>query len=136
MFCPECRSEYREGFTRCTDCDVDLVAELPALPAVDEAPRIVFTTSQPSEAALMKSVLEASGVEVFAFDEHQANITVPMATLLGDVKLAVSPEQEQLARDVLRDYQETAENDQKFGGLTAVDSLEDDDTDPDEANDR
>jgi hypothetical protein len=29
MFCPECRAEYRSGFTHCTDCDVDLVAELP-----------------------------------------------------------------------------------------------------------
>jgi hypothetical protein len=31
MFCPQCRVEYRPGFTHCTDCDVDLVDEnLPA----------------------------------------------------------------------------------------------------------
>jgi hypothetical protein len=29
MFCPDCKSEYRPGFTRCSDYDVDLVAELP-----------------------------------------------------------------------------------------------------------
>ena len=29
MFCPECRVEYRPGFRRCSDCDVDLVYELP-----------------------------------------------------------------------------------------------------------
>jgi len=29
MFCPQCNAEYRPGFTRCADCDVDLVAELP-----------------------------------------------------------------------------------------------------------
>ena len=29
MFCPNCRSEFREGITRCPDCDVDLVAALP-----------------------------------------------------------------------------------------------------------
>jgi hypothetical protein len=28
MFCPDCESEYRPDFTRCSDCDVDLVAEL------------------------------------------------------------------------------------------------------------
>lgn len=29
MFCPQCKSEYRQGFTRCADCDVEL-AEKPA----------------------------------------------------------------------------------------------------------
>ena len=27
MVCPWCRAEYRQGFTRCADCDVDLVDE-------------------------------------------------------------------------------------------------------------
>ncbi len=30
MFCPQCKAEYRQGFTRCTDCDTDLVYEPPA----------------------------------------------------------------------------------------------------------
>lgn len=29
MFCPACRTEYRTGFTRCQNCNVDLVAEIP-----------------------------------------------------------------------------------------------------------
>jgi hypothetical protein len=29
MICPQCKAEYRPGFTRCADCDVDLVWELP-----------------------------------------------------------------------------------------------------------
>jgi hypothetical protein len=28
MLCPNCKAEYRFGFTRCSDCDVDLVHEL------------------------------------------------------------------------------------------------------------
>jgi len=27
-YCPKCRSEYRQGFTKCADCEVDLVDEL------------------------------------------------------------------------------------------------------------
>ena len=27
-YCPKCRSEYRQGFTKCADCDVELVDEL------------------------------------------------------------------------------------------------------------
>jgi len=30
MFCPQCKAEYRQGFTRCADCEVELVDELPA----------------------------------------------------------------------------------------------------------
>jgi len=30
MFCPQCKVEYRRGFTRCSDCDIDLVYEPPA----------------------------------------------------------------------------------------------------------
>src|SRR5207253_9810493 len=25
MFCPQCKAEYRQGFRRCADCDVELV---------------------------------------------------------------------------------------------------------------
>jgi hypothetical protein len=32
MYCPECKAEYRQGFTHCTDCDVDLVEELSSGP--------------------------------------------------------------------------------------------------------
>jgi len=28
MFCPKCKAEYRDGFTKCFDCDVDLINEL------------------------------------------------------------------------------------------------------------
>jgi hypothetical protein len=31
MFCPLCKTEYREGFYMCADCSVPLVAELPQI---------------------------------------------------------------------------------------------------------
>lgn len=34
-FCPDCRAEYRDGFTRCADCDVDLVPDLDGVPNLD-----------------------------------------------------------------------------------------------------
>jgi hypothetical protein len=36
MFCPQCQAEYRQGFTRCADCDVDLVYVLPETLSVPE----------------------------------------------------------------------------------------------------
>ena len=37
MFCPQCKSEYRPGFTHCADCDVDLVESLPQTSGSDAA---------------------------------------------------------------------------------------------------
>jgi hypothetical protein len=31
MWCPSCGDEFREGYTRCNDCEVALVAERPAV---------------------------------------------------------------------------------------------------------
>lgn len=39
MFCPQCNAEYRPGFTRCADCDVDLVNEPPHYAVAGHAPR-------------------------------------------------------------------------------------------------
>lgn len=48
MFCPECGVEYRPGFMRCSDCDVDLVHELPELNARTPEVRRKRTSSVPS----------------------------------------------------------------------------------------
>jgi hypothetical protein len=39
MICPQCKAEYRQGFTTCADCEVPLVAQLPtsSSDAVDSA---------------------------------------------------------------------------------------------------
>lgn len=36
MFCPQCRTEYREGFTLCADCNVPLIDYLPPEPIPDD----------------------------------------------------------------------------------------------------
>src|SRR5215831_16768881 len=43
-FCPQCRAEYRRGFTHCSDCDTDLVAQLPTgnSPRPDEGYRAIW----------------------------------------------------------------------------------------------
>jgi hypothetical protein len=38
MFCPQCNAEYRPGFTRCADCDVELVNEPPQYALADQRP--------------------------------------------------------------------------------------------------
>jgi hypothetical protein len=35
MICPQCKAEYRQGFTECSDCHVPLVASLPEIEEAD-----------------------------------------------------------------------------------------------------
>ena len=42
MFCPQCKAEYRPGFTLCSDCRIDLVEELP--PANPQDPEVDFNS--------------------------------------------------------------------------------------------
>jgi hypothetical protein len=63
MYCPNCRSEYRAGFTRCNDCDVALVAEVPP----EEEPEFVdlvevLSTADAGQISLIKSILDAEEI--------------------------------------------------------------------------
>jgi len=65
-FCPQCKAEYKAEVSTCPDCQVDI---LPGL-APTQVPEYVdwyVVESVPSEVAgiLLKSVLEAAGIEVY-----------------------------------------------------------------------
>jgi len=69
MHCPQCLTEYRDGFTECADCRVPL-APGPPPPAPEETAEehaaeliTVFETSDPFAANLAKATLEDNGIE-------------------------------------------------------------------------
>ena len=47
MYCPKCATEYREGFTWCSDCEVQLVAQRPI--AVHSMDPVLEEKSPPAE---------------------------------------------------------------------------------------
>ncbi len=121
MYCPKCESEYRVGFTRCGECGVNLVQELPAVAETEgqhTEPAVVFTTLNTNEAALVKSLLEGSGVEVWVLDEHLSRMDSPIAIVIGGAKIAVPPAQRELALDVLNEYRGRAGQDPAYGRAT------------------
>jgi Putative prokaryotic signal transducing protein len=65
MHCPQCLTEYRDGFTECADCRVPLVPGSPAKSAsVHKVDLItVLETSDPFAANLAKATLEDAGIE-------------------------------------------------------------------------
>ena len=64
VICPNCNCEYREGFTRCSDCDVDLVEPSDV---ADTRPEIeivkVFETGNPALISIVESLLEDADIE-------------------------------------------------------------------------
>jgi len=79
VFCPKCKSEYRPGFLRCSDCHIDLVDHLPIeKPAPEPEPGTTFdarrfgpdpelvvirTFQSGFDANLAKSVLDAAVID-------------------------------------------------------------------------
>ncbi len=73
MYCPNCRSEYRSGFTRCNDCDVELVAELPVEAKTEFVDLVeVLNTADAGQIAIIKSILEAEDIPYLAQGESFA----------------------------------------------------------------
>jgi hypothetical protein len=100
MFCPRCRTEYREGFSVCVDCDSDLVDELPP----EEVPEFteyveVLGTYNPADIALIKSILDAENITYYFNAEHFMNVE-PLAET---VRLMVKKDEAEKAKEILRD---------------------------------
>ena len=64
MFCPECGAEYREGILECSDCQTELVPDIPSEP--EPKPKLelvtVLATGDPGRIAGDKSLLEDSRI--------------------------------------------------------------------------
>ena len=67
MFCPQCKAEYRVGFVRCSDCDVELVDHLqPNPPRVfqpDAKLVVVCSFLSGFDAGLARGVLKSAGID-------------------------------------------------------------------------
>ena len=82
MYCPQCRVEYREGFTECSDCHIPLLAgTLPPETAGPSDPAlgliVVLETNDRIQLALVKGLLEDAGIPFFVLGQ--------IATLVQDV---------------------------------------------------
>ena len=78
VYCPNCRGEFREGLTRCPECGVQLVAELPLAPTEElewQDTAVVYETNDPSAMLRHKwKIIQLSPV-------FQAAPTVTLAAL-------------------------------------------------------
>jgi len=78
MICPQCKAEYRENFTTCSDCGVPLVDRIISrsdhqdASAVDPDVKFVtlLETRELSDIVTIKAILDAAGVRYFIQGEN------------------------------------------------------------------
>jgi hypothetical protein len=93
-WCPECGAEYREGFTRCSECGVALVNEPP--PGTEQPPEpgpewvevAGYTTVE--EARLAQGLLQEQGIPAEVVDKHVVLNPFPQVDE-AEVLLLVAP---------------------------------------------
>jgi hypothetical protein len=111
VVCPNCGAEYQPGFTRCSDCLVDLVepGTEPAVtpepaergPATLTDPVCVYRSTQRGRLPLAESLLRSAGIPFVASGEHMQQLTGLDA--FGPAQIFVSSADADDARAVLAD---------------------------------
>lgn len=109
MFCPECKSEYREGVTKCIDCDVPLMRELPAeepeVPPVNWEDLVpVLKSYDEAELLMVRSLLEAAGIPAYMSGEAMTDIAADH--LFGSPNFAGGPAELRVPADRAEDAKE------------------------------
>ena len=94
MFCPECKDEFRPGFTHCADCGVDLVEKLPDENDVPEpeAPlgemKEVWGGRDQETCVFLCLALKQSGIPYRVTQNNQS----VFSSILGDFRILVPAE--------------------------------------------
>ena len=112
MFCPNCKLEYRAGFTRCADCDVDLIAALPKAAEAQEvgvhdlrSPSVLRRGVSVSDAAVIRDALRAAGIR---FNTRRASAEI-VADGSAPYEFWVNSEDRPNAQSVLESALEAAD---------------------------
>lgn len=113
MFCPKCKYEYLEGIKKCPDCKVPLVDKLPPEPQLEYVELVtVFETGNKAIIAVAKSILEDAEIKYFVKGEGIQDLFalgsfgIGSNPLIGPVKIQVRREDEEDAKNLLKDLRE------------------------------
>lgn len=107
MYCPQCRVEYRDGFTECSDCRATLLAGTPPPepasafnPALDLV--VVLDTNDRIQLALATGLLENAQIPFYVLGQIATLVQDVDAFLHKWVQVQVPRDREAEARELLQ----------------------------------
>ena len=108
MVCPECGSEYREGFTQCSDCDIPLVEAMPEEAGEPDVEIVkVFEATNAAVLPLVESVLLDANIEFMTKSEGLQDVFalgrfgMGSNNLIGPATIWVRKDNEAEARELI-----------------------------------
>jgi hypothetical protein len=106
VYCPKCRAEYREGFTKCADCRVSLLPGAPPpVPAAHFDPNldlvVILETNNRIQLALATGLLEDAEIPYYVLGQIATLVTDVDPFLKKWVRLQVPRDREAEARELL-----------------------------------
>ena len=138
MICPECKAEYRDGFTVCADCEVPLVAERPlATPPVAPEmfagpiaePLVIWKSPDQERCVSLCLELREGGIS-YAVAQSKTSLDLGMGAT-WEYQLAVSASDERRAKELLGlTDKDGTEEEAKFDGDGYPSYSQDDAEDP------
>lgn len=113
-FCPNCKTEYRKGFTECYDCQIDLVEELVSDKKLSELKKqgydifedwiAIRTFEQIYEAQQLVDLLDFNGIHSQILSQADSMFKLPGE--LSIVRVMIQPEYFDKAIEILKKQEE------------------------------
>jgi hypothetical protein len=129
MFCPECKLEYRAGFTRCNDCDVALVASLDDAPMHtnalggivqdSDAPEILWTGTDSGISGAIAEALDAANI---SYHERTRDVGVLPGLAQPVFAIIIHARDHNAAQAVLEDVRRQLSGPRQDSGSATADS--------------
>ena len=120
MICPECGSEYREGFTHCNDCDVDLVEPM-AEPMEEPDAQLtrIWSGTNPAILPLVESLLDEAEIPFMKRGESIQDLfaggrLLGLNPVVGPVEFWVRSESAEQATELLAGVDESHVVEEEF----------------------
>lgn len=108
-FCPKCKAEYREGYNKCKDCNIELVDEL--VEDIPEEEELYFdseavllkTASNCIEASIIESILDENKIPHCNSNETEAVSSIIGSRLSITIDIYVPESKYELALSLIND---------------------------------